>query len=172
MPNDEDCPDDGLYCNGEELCDVDDGCTSTGDPCGAGETCDEETDTCSGGGACAIDVLIDSRFKSNFVLLPTVLRIETVGIEPLNSLTPVTIACESDETIIFPFLTSAIFKTGTFVVPSSGTNTRVILQGGIILPVWVTGSQGRQSETCTVTVGDCQSTDSFELNYFPFPLSK
>jgi hypothetical protein len=47
-PNDANCLDDGLYCNGTEFCDPGNDCTSTGDPCPAGETCNEDSDICEG----------------------------------------------------------------------------------------------------------------------------
>jgi C1A family cysteine protease len=57
-PNDANCSDDGLFCNGTETCNATGGCLSTGDPCSAGTTCNEETDTCEqvvgcGDGICA-----------------------------------------------------------------------------------------------------------------------
>ena len=45
-PNDNNCPDDGLFCNGTEICDANLDCISTGDPCSAGVTCNEDMDTC------------------------------------------------------------------------------------------------------------------------------
>ena len=45
-PNNANCPDDGLFCNGTEFCDAVLDCSSTGDPCTGGETCNEGTDTC------------------------------------------------------------------------------------------------------------------------------
>ncbi len=45
-PNDNNCPDDGLFCTGQEICDPVIGCVSTGDPCPAGTTCNEDTDSC------------------------------------------------------------------------------------------------------------------------------
>ncbi|UCF35135.1 MAG: hypothetical protein JSV78_07485 [Phycisphaerales bacterium] len=45
-PNDADCPDDDLFCNGTESCDASSGCVSSGDPCLAGKVCNEQTDTC------------------------------------------------------------------------------------------------------------------------------
>jgi cysteine-rich repeat protein len=45
-PNDNNCPDDGLFCTGQEICDPVDGCVNTGDPCGPDESCNEEMDTC------------------------------------------------------------------------------------------------------------------------------
>ena len=45
--SDEDCPDDGLYCNGDEICDEDIGsCMSSGHPCNLSEICDEDFDQC------------------------------------------------------------------------------------------------------------------------------
>jgi hypothetical protein len=49
-PNDANCPDDGLYCNGTEYCDAVTDCSSTGDPCLPTEICNETTDTCDPGG--------------------------------------------------------------------------------------------------------------------------
>jgi hypothetical protein len=44
---DADCPDDGIYCNGLESCDVESGeCVSSGSPCPDGQLCDEENDRC------------------------------------------------------------------------------------------------------------------------------
>jgi len=41
------CPDDGLYCNGNEGCDEDNNiCTSSGDPCAPDLCCDEEYNLC------------------------------------------------------------------------------------------------------------------------------
>ncbi|MCO6439031.1 MAG: S8 family serine peptidase [Phycisphaerae bacterium] len=65
VPNDANCPDDGLFCNGTEFCHVVNDCDSTGDPCG-GLSCNEATDTCESvectvpadcddGNACTVD---------------------------------------------------------------------------------------------------------------------
>jgi hypothetical protein len=45
-PDDAVCPDDGLFCTGQEICDPAAGCVSTGDPCPEGTTCNEDTDVC------------------------------------------------------------------------------------------------------------------------------
>ena len=43
------CPDDGLFCNGDENCDEEnDFCISNGDPCPPDLECDEENDVCVG----------------------------------------------------------------------------------------------------------------------------
>ena len=47
---DDQCPDDGEFCNGTESCDVENGvCVSSGDPCTEDQTCNETTNTCEGG---------------------------------------------------------------------------------------------------------------------------
>lgn len=43
---DADCPDDGLFCTGTELCDGAGSCYSDGDPCSPGGVCDEDLDLC------------------------------------------------------------------------------------------------------------------------------
>jgi hypothetical protein len=48
-PNDANCADDGLFCNGAEFCDALNDCGSTGDPCTAvGLVCNEDADACEG----------------------------------------------------------------------------------------------------------------------------
>ena len=54
-PDDSDCPDDGLFCNGTEYCVAFMGCESSGNPCPGGMPCNEETDTC----ACQVDADCD-----------------------------------------------------------------------------------------------------------------
>ncbi len=44
--NDANCAQDGLFCNGPEICDAVTDCFSSGDPCLVGEFCNETTDTC------------------------------------------------------------------------------------------------------------------------------
>ena len=53
----EPCPDDGLYCTGEESCDEENRvCLSTGDPCEPeGLVCDEEVDACKPPAECVGD---------------------------------------------------------------------------------------------------------------------
>ena len=46
VANDANCPDDGLFCTGNEFCDAVNDCSSTGDPCSTEETCYEVTDSC------------------------------------------------------------------------------------------------------------------------------
>jgi hypothetical protein len=47
VANDGNCPQDGLFCNGEEGCDAVLDCVSAGDPCtGPAQTCDEDLDAC------------------------------------------------------------------------------------------------------------------------------
>lgn len=63
---DADCPDDGVFCNGVEICD--DGCCgSTGLPCAPGQTCDEVGDQCSPGEICADNAQCDDGVFCNGV---------------------------------------------------------------------------------------------------------
>jgi cysteine-rich repeat protein len=52
VPNDANCPDDGLFCTGIEFCDAALDCSSTGDPCPAGTVCDDGADVCAPMAAC------------------------------------------------------------------------------------------------------------------------
>jgi hypothetical protein len=62
---DEDC-NDGVFCNGEEKCNVQGECDeSPGDPCGLDETCNEEADTCDGAELCIIDLDCDDGIFCN-----------------------------------------------------------------------------------------------------------
>ena len=123
---------------------------------------------------CGIDVLRDEFSKSHWLILyPVLIRIETFGFDQLNFATPVTIECESDGDGLFGV--DAILKTGKTVVPNLGTNTTMIWQSALIWPAAITQSLEWESETCTVTVGDCAATDTFELEYlsiFGIPLSE
>jgi cysteine-rich repeat protein len=56
-PNDLNCPDDGVFCNGVEFCDAAADCSSTGDPCPGGTVCNEETDTCDAAPGCGDGIL-------------------------------------------------------------------------------------------------------------------
>jgi hypothetical protein len=56
VPNDLNCSQDGLFCNGPEICDPVNNCVSSGDPCQPGELCDETTDSC---GQCLVDADCD-----------------------------------------------------------------------------------------------------------------
>jgi predicted lipoprotein with Yx(FWY)xxD motif len=53
---DEHCVDDGVFCNGAEVCSPSSTCVSTGSPCVAGLLCNENTDTC---GLCSDDIECD-----------------------------------------------------------------------------------------------------------------
>ncbi len=51
-PNDGLC-DNGLFCDGDEVCNPAVGCEDGPDPCSGSQTCNESTDLCEGGGACS-----------------------------------------------------------------------------------------------------------------------
>ena len=112
---------------------------------------------------CAIDVLREDFPKSHWlVLYPVLMRIETIGMENLNLLTPVTIECEADGNGLFP----SILKTGKVVVPNLGTNTTMIWQTALIWPAILTQNMDADREECTLTVnnGTCSASDTFELD--------
>ncbi len=46
IPDNQACPEDGVYCNGLEWCDAQIGCYHTGDPCGDFLVCDESAGMC------------------------------------------------------------------------------------------------------------------------------
>lgn len=52
VPVNENCPGDGLFCNGNESCDAQFGCVSAGNPCELNVFCDEDADVCRN---CQID---------------------------------------------------------------------------------------------------------------------
>jgi len=56
-PDDANCADDGLFCNGAEFCDAVNDCASTGNPCEAGTVCNDVTDTCDPQAACGNGVV-------------------------------------------------------------------------------------------------------------------
>ena len=121
---------------------------------------------------CVIDVIRDSFPKSHWIAFyPVLIRIETAGIDDLNFLTPVNIKCGADENDLVP----SILKTGKVLAPNFGTNTRVIWQTALIWPAFLTGNMKEESEICAVTVGDCQATDTFDLellSIFGIPLDE
>jgi cysteine-rich repeat protein len=55
--NDNNCPDDGLFCTGQEVCDPVNDCVSTGDPCAAGTSCNDATNTCDASGLLDLDIV-------------------------------------------------------------------------------------------------------------------
>ena len=63
-PNDANCPDDGMFCNGTEFCDEADDCSSTGDPCPPGEICNDTDDICEPIG-CTVDADCDDGLFCN-----------------------------------------------------------------------------------------------------------
>jgi cysteine-rich repeat protein len=56
-PNDNNCPDDGLFCTGQEICDAQNDCSSSGDPCPTGTVCEDQADTCEPIAACGNGIL-------------------------------------------------------------------------------------------------------------------
>ena len=59
VANDSLC-DNGLFCDGAEVCNATLGCQDSADPCSGGQTCNESTDLCEGGSGCLSDVDFES----------------------------------------------------------------------------------------------------------------
>ena len=71
-PNDANCPDDGLFCNGTESCDPNLDCISSYDVC-LDMGCDEDNDVCYDNGSSETFILFEDCFS-----VPTRLPIRTV----------------------------------------------------------------------------------------------
>ena len=112
------------------------------------------------GQECNVTVIRNTIPKSHFLVLPTLIRIETTGIETVNFLTRVDFRCEADGNGLF----NSITTTGKVVPPNFGKTAEIIWQTAIIWPAILTGNAREESETCTVTVEGCDDTDDFELN--------
>ena len=63
--NDNNCPDDGLFCTGQEICDPVNGCLSLGNPCLPEENCDEASNQCVVSPECSLDVDCDDGLFCN-----------------------------------------------------------------------------------------------------------
>ncbi len=73
---DEDCDDDGIFCNGDEVCDEEtDSCMSTGNPCAENEICNETAGVCE---SPRIETSTNA-LGSGIFLLPGVVTIRGVG---------------------------------------------------------------------------------------------
>ena len=85
-PNDDNCQDDGVFCNGEELCNPVNGCYSTGDPCPSGTECNEETESCDSVGGLMVYVDIDPYDCPNTLNMESTgkIRISIMGTKKLD----------------------------------------------------------------------------------------
>ncbi len=106
-PNNANCADDGLFCNGAEICNAVSGCLSGGFPCAFNESCNEDTDTC------------------DFLSLP-------VALEPVGAVGPA--SRSGVPPLVSPvLLTHAGDNSGRlFIVDQSGP-IRIIDSGGQLL---------------------------------------
>ena len=143
---DEDCEDDGIYCNGDEICDEDSGsCVSTGNPCAEDERCIEQSDLCQPPG---IEVSTNA-VGSGIFLLPGVLTIQGMG----TNFTRLGSIVTYDPPVLFNY-----FK---LVNP----NTQAITQFVIVMPS-ILGIVPSYPATVTVTVDDF--SDDMEIGKFLF----
>lgn len=151
---DSSCPDDGLYCNGDEFCDVERAaCTSTGNPCAAAFTCDEATDECKP----AVSPMIlhlapEAWYQSRWMPLIKFLRIEGSDSHFDRSDTEVTFSPDS-AVIMLPL-----------VMDETAINCVGILMPGWWAPV--------DSIDVTVTTGAEEATETIEIKLLPFMLEQ
>ena len=143
---DEDCEDDGIYCNGDEICDEDsNGCVSTGNPCEEDEPCNEQTDSCE---IPYIGVSTNA-VGSNIFLLPGVVTIQGMGTDFTQFRSTVT------------YNPPALFNYFKLV----NQNAQTITQFVIVMPSIVAAVP---SYPATVTVTVDGFSDDIEIGAFLF----
>ena len=131
---DEDCDDDGIFCNGNEICDEDtESCTSMGNPCAENEICNESAGTCE---SPRIEASTDAAGSGVF-LLPGVVTIRGLG----TSFKPLGNVVKYDPPVLLNYFRLV------------NSNTQTITQFVIVMPSifpWVPS----YPSTITVTVDD------------------
>ena len=154
---DSDCPDDGLYCNGDEFCDVEKAiCASTFNPCAADHICDEDADACRAVGLqpspLTLQLTPESWYQSWWVPLIKFLRIEGSDTHFEKSVTEIT--CTPDSAVIM--LPMVIDETTINCI-------------GILLPRWWAPVD---SIDVAVTTGAEEATETIEIKLLPFILEQ
>ena len=151
--DDEDCDDDGLFCNGDEIC-VDGSCGHSGDPCPEGTTCVEETDQCATTVAPEdITLSPDPMMRSRWIMLPTLVVI-------------------TGEETNFSKLTSQVSyspSTALLPMPALVLGPEIIWQLVFVNPSWLAGFPA-DPQTVTVTVDN--AVDDFKIQLLPFILDE
>ena len=153
---DSDCPDDGLYCNGDEFCDVERAaCTSTGNPCAANLVCDEAADECKSSApepSMTLKHTPEALYQSRWMPLIKFLRIEGSDSHFDRSDTEVTFSPVS-AVIMLPLV----------------MNETAINCVGILMPRWWAPVD---SIDVTVTTGAEEATETIEIKLLPFVLEQ
>ncbi len=152
---DSDCPDDGLYCNGDEFCDEASAtCISTGNPCPS-ETpvCVEATDECKSGVIpVTLQLTPEAWYQSRWVSLIKFLKIEGSNSHFDRSVTEVSFSPDN-AVIMLPW-----------VIDETTINCF-----GLLMPRWWAKVDAIE---VTVTTGSEEATATLEINLLPFPLEQ
>ena len=152
---DSDCPDDGLYCNGDEFCDEASAtCISTGNPCPS-ETpvCIEATDECESGVIpVTIQLTPEAWYQSRWVSLIKFLKIEGSNSHFDRSVTEVRFSPDN-AVIMLPW-----------VIDETTINCF-----GLLMPRWWANVDAIE---VTVTTGSEEATTTMEINLLPFLLEQ
>jgi hypothetical protein len=153
---DEDCDDDGLFCNGDEIC-VDGSCDHSGDPCPEGTTCFEENDECR---PIAIpNVLTEPEpvFQSLWIPLPVLLNIT------------------AKDGAKFDVTSSVIFAPNAILALPLVISEEEIIAMGLIMPQWLTGPIASEEDgdiDVTVITGSQEAPGTIEVQLLPFFLDE
>ncbi|MFQ5463843.1 MAG: hypothetical protein ACE5E5_14605, partial [Phycisphaerae bacterium] len=117
-PNDANCTDDGVFCNGQEVCNATAGCVSAGNPCLPTEFCNEATNACD---QCQVDADCDDGLFCTGVETCVAGACQP-GTDPCGGG-----ACDEASNSCF---TSATMSTGDISMPP-GTTGSVLVFGAI-----------------------------------------
>jgi hypothetical protein len=152
------CADDGLFCTGEETCDEgSDTCISSGDPCTSPEVCNETDDLCA-------DPIIPGPDPLSVALIPNeAFRSHLIPL-PL-----ITLMTRTDENTVFDQTTTVNFGDNTIITPPWAfvLSEDLILIFSMITPAGFEATESSNVEV-TVTVNDREGTATLTLNTLPF----
>jgi hypothetical protein len=129
-----------------------------------GEVSDSEIITVDGPTCCTVSVRKESYPKSHFLSLFAIIEITTTNIYPKQE-TLVTFVCEAPG----PFPSIVPF------IKLINSDSGIITQFALTVPALLTGNFSEESETCTVSVGECNNTGELQLDFLrlgPIPLNE
>ncbi len=151
--DDEDCDDDGLFCNGDEIC-VDGSCDHSGDPCLEGTECVEETDECRQiPPPLSFTLFPDSALRSHLIPLPLFMLI--LSDDP---------GTKFDNTATVSFGGDAVTTPLTLVLSED-----LIFTFSLINPTGL-GATGNTEVEVTVTTDEGEGIETLTLILLPFIL--
>jgi len=146
------CPDDGLFCNGVESCDAENNmCLQSGNPCSEPTpVCDEENDLCIAPEPPLPTILLqpDFCYQSRWFLLPMFMRIE------------------GSDTHFDPSSTVTFNPESALMALPLVVDEESILIIGLLMPSWLTGPLN--SLDVMVTTGTEEAYESLNIKPMPF----